>query len=250
MRHFAIVTGFVLAGLLCGQALAEGTWFTYHEFTGQGWANVFDDGPVVSDAESGSGGPEADRFFFSALDLTRPGSLGASASAFGSSWIGPWKDNGIRLIVDFHAEYIPSLSPGGDNPGGAAEGALFSVIEFVMPVDELIWGYQLRIRDTIEFDGETRVLFENVTQNETVFDLTTEVFPPIETTLTGNSGDLMRFTSTMSGAGNSPGGSIRQYDSFFSSTFILPEPETLLLMLVGVLAARARGRTRVGQAMK
>ena len=139
----------------------------------------------------------------------------------------------LGISVDLYAEYAGSLFPGGDNPGGAAKGELFSVMEFVMPAEEIVWIYELRVDDTIDFDGSTRVVFENLTQSETILDVTSAVVL-IQTTLTGNTGDLMRITSTMSGAGDTPGGR-REYESSLGMAFIVPEPGTVLLLLVSAL---------------
>ncbi len=166
MRHFAItiMTGLAVLAVGVPRAGAEGIWFSWHEFSGEGWADVFDGGLPGGDSDGGmgSGGPGSQGFGFGAYDRTQPGSLGASASSVGRSQIFPFEGGGMRVRVALSVSYIPSLSPGGDNPGGAAEGELSSIIEFVMPVDELLWAYQLRIRDTIEFEGSTRDLFENV----------------------------------------------------------------------------------------
>lgn len=230
----------LIAWMASPGALAGPITFSWHEFSGSGWANVFDGGPPFFDGGSGSG-PDTDFWGFLAIDLTQPGSLGASAKAKGESRITDL-DDGMSIRVELDTEYGPSFFPGGDNPGGAAEGELFSVIEFVMPLDEIFWAYQLRIDDTIDFDGSTHILFENVTQAETILETTTEIFPPIQTTLTANKGDLLRVTSTMSGGGSTGPASVREYEAFLGMVFLIPEPSalTLLLFALPVLSRRRR----------
>ena len=163
----------VLVSVVIGRVARAGEiTFSYHEAGGSGSANLFDGGPPISHAGSLPGGTLGG-FLFSAVDATRPGSLGAFANASGRSEIGLFEDRmGVRVSLD--TSYRPSLFGGGDNPGGMAEGSLSSVIEFVMPADELSWAYALSIDDTILFDGSTSVLFENVTTSQTLLALTSD----------------------------------------------------------------------------
>jgi len=236
-----------IMGLFVTSCTTQASEFTlsYHEASGGGTANLFDGGPAVGDSDVTVAPNDSDMGFF-AIDSTRPGSLGASAAAIGRSQIFDLLDqDGIRVRVALDTSYRPSLFGGGDNPGGMAEGSLSSVIEFVMPADELIWGYQLRIRDTIDFEGSTSVLFENLTQSQTVLETTTEIFPPVETMLIANTGDLMRITTSMSGGGSTGPASTRQYSPTLSMTFIIPEPGTLLLLaFASIPLARRPHRNR------
>ncbi len=143
-------------------ANGEGVSLSFHEASGSGTANVFDGGPPASHSDSTFDPSDRD-MLFGAVDRTRPGSLGAAATASGAS-TAVSHDDSMTVRVDFVAQYGGSLFPGGDNPGGMAEGEVASVIEFIMPVDELDWLYELRIDDTIAFEGSTSVVFENVTQ--------------------------------------------------------------------------------------
>ncbi len=240
MRHFAIVTGFVLTGLLCEPAAAEGIWFSFHEASGSGWGNVFDGGPPVT-AEGATTGPDDDRMSFLAADRTQIGAHGATAWASGASRIIPIDDDAMQFVVDFSASYAPGLFQGGDNTGGAAAGELHSVIEFVMPVEELAWSYELRIDDTIDFAGDTHIVLENVTQGEILLDLTSKV-SLVVTTLTGHPGDLLRLTSNMSGSGSTNPAPTRQYHTAFGMILTIPEPGSILLLIPTVLCSRRRGR--------
>jgi hypothetical protein len=225
-----LVFGFWLSAFAAARAGAEGFSFSLHDASGSGMANVFDGGDPVFRSGS-TEGPSDSLMSFVADDGTQPGVFGADATGAGASFIIADVD---RLVVgvELIAAYDPSSFPGGDNPGGMAESDVISIIEFVLPVDEVIWGYHLRITDTSQFSGSASVVFENITQGETLFDLTSEVYPPIETTLTVQAGDLMRITSVMTGSGNTngPDGG-RSYEAVFSTTFIIPEPATLTLLL-------------------
>ncbi len=237
---WSFVVCFVGSGFVRGETIT----FSSHEASGSGTANVFDGGPPAFG--SGTTFDAADpEMHFGALDWTQPGSLGASAGASGTSRIVANDDDRMLVLVDFVANYRGSLSPGGDNPGGMAEGELSSVIEFIMPVDELDWTYGFSTEATIEFEGTASVVFENVTQAETLLTLT-ENTPFFETTLSATTGDLMRITTMMSGGGNTPGGG-RKYDAGFAMTFTIPEPGTLAVLALGSLLALRRRRGAVRQ---
>lgn len=197
--------------------------FSHHEASGSGWANLFDGGPPIS-AQGSTFSPTDLSMSFLALDLTMPGSLGASAEAVGGSFISQLSEvDGIRVGVELNTLYLPSLFPGGDNPGGAAEGELSSVIEFIMPADEIVWSYQLIIdEDAPLFEGSTLVVFENVTQSQTRLTLTEEVLFQKKETLFANAGDLMRITSAMSGSGSNGPGSSKQYEANLIMRFVVP----------------------------
>jgi len=210
--------------------------FSLHEASGNGWANLFDGGPPIS-AQGFTFSPTDPSMSFLALDLTMPGSLGASAEAIGGSFIGQLSpEDGIHVQVKLTTLYLPSLFPGGDNPGGAAEGELFSVIEFIMPAEEIYWVHQLLIdEDAPFFEGSTNVLFENVTQSQTLLTLSEEVLFE-KGFLSGNAGDLMRITTEMSGSGSMGPGSPKEYESTLNMYFIVPEPATGLCFLCAALA--------------
>jgi len=244
MRRFGVTFGLVL---VFGAAAARANEFTFswHEASGSGSANVFDGGPVVSGAGR-AGNPMDPTMSFSANDSTRFGSMGAIASVLGRSQIfdvpsEEFGAEGIKVLVDFRAAYFPSLFPSGDRPGGMAEASLSSVIEFEMPADEIDWLYGLRIRDTSLFSGSTNVVVENVTQSETLLTLTEEILIG-EGTLSGNTGDLIRITSQMSGSGSAPAGitSSRVYTSNLGMVFLVPEPSTLALLFFGALLIHKR----------
>jgi hypothetical protein len=218
-----------------------GIWNWTHVASGSASANVFDGGPTVfndgatTDASDGS-------MVFGAHDNTMPGSFGAGASASGRSKILDSTDTLFRFSMDFDITYRPSPFPGGDNPGGEAEGELNSVIEFLMPEDVINWGYQLSIDQDDPFMGSTNVLVENVTQSEVLASITSEVQPAILTEIQGATGDLIRITSDFSGSGATPPGGLRQYDSTLFMTFSIPEPNTLLLLLPAFLVRSKKHR--------
>ncbi len=136
MRRIQLISVLVIVGLLCGVTRAEGIWQWTHEASGNGRSNVFDGGPPVFD-EGVTIGPRDAGMSFGATDSTGQGSFSARARAEGGSHIITTADDSFRFDVRFLVGYFPSAFPGGDNPGGEAEGQISSVIEFVMPADEI-----------------------------------------------------------------------------------------------------------------
>jgi hypothetical protein len=247
MNRLSMIIGVASSALFAFAPTARAGDFTFlrHEASGSGWSNLFDGGPVVT-AEGSTSGPTDERMSFGADDRSAtPGSFGAVASAAGRSVIVNLAQfDGFNVMVTLSTRYSPSAFPGGDNPGGAAEGELFSVIEFVMPADQVLWGYQLSIDDSVDFDGSTSVILENVTQSETLLDLNSEVWPAVETVLSARERDVIRITSRMSGNGSALPGTLKGYRSALQMVFIVPEPRTLgLLLLAGVLIT-GRGSNR------
>jgi hypothetical protein len=178
---------------------------------------------------------------FIANDGTGTGSFNAFATAFGQSWIVELGDE-LRVLVDFDVTYSPSLFPGGDRPGGTAEGRLSSVIEFPLPADDVFWAYKLRIDDTVDFDGASLVVVENVSASRTLLELNSTMPGFVNTTLSGQAGDLIRITSEMSGSGSAaPGVSTsRRYDADLDMVFMIPEPGSLVLLLAGLAVVSRR----------
>ena len=215
-------------------ARAGTIWNWTHEASGSGSANVFDGGPT--DFDTGATTEPTDHFMsFLALDFTdTSGSFSANAKAGGRSQVVEASDTTFRISVDLVVGYFPSGFPGGDNPGGQAEGELTSVIEFTMPAEKLTWYYQLLIDETGAFHGDTNVFVQNVTQSRTLLQLSSEVFS-VQTTLFADKGDTIRITSEMSGAGSMGPGSFREYQSTAEMFFIVPEPQTFLLLALGAI---------------
>ena len=215
--------------------------FSSHVASGSGSANVFDGGPAGVDSDV-TFGPTDSLMSFLATDDTGTGSFDALASAGGRSRVNPRVEE-MWVLVDFIVGYYPSLFPGGDRPGGTAEGQLSSVIELPLPADDIFWAYQLLIRDTVDFEGSSLVVVENVTRSQTLLELTSEV-SAVETRLAGQAGDIIRITSEMSGSGSAaPGVSTsRRYDADLDMVFIIPEPSTFVLLTLGSLVALRRRR--------
>ena len=214
-------------------ARAGTIWNWTHEASGSGSANVFDGGPTVFD-DGATTDPTDPIMNFNASDRTQNSSFGAGAAASGSSRILEASDDVFRVWIKFTVGYFPSGFPGGDNPGGQAEGQLSSVIEFTMPAEKLTWYYQLLIDETGAFHGDTNVFVQNVTQSRTLLQLSSEVFS-VQTTLFADKGDTIRITSEMSGAGSMGPGSFREYQSTAEMFFIVPEPQTFLLLALGAI---------------
>jgi len=230
------ITGLVLTSVLAGGAArGESIWAWTHEASGSGSANVFDGGPVVFDSES-TFELDVPRMSFVASDHTRLGSLGAGYLTAGRSSI-ITRDVGLLLNVDFDSSYAPSLFPGGDLSGGAGEGSLSSVIEFVMPTDELGLDYGYQSEEDIGFEGHSTVTLENVTQHETILSFAGEDYILNNMTLIARTGDLMRLTSEMAGGGSVPPNvlAIRGYDARIRMEFTIPEPATLTLLILGLI---------------
>ncbi len=235
-----ISTGFVLFMVAAVAVRTSGGEIpvSLHEFCGSGSANVFDGGPVVEEAFCNTGGdPDVIGGGFLAVDRTsQQGVFGAEAkSKAGSTAMSVLDGTGLSIIVELNTIYRPSEFPGGDNPGGMAVGEFMSVIEFHMVADEMPWNYFLTIdEDSPFFEGSTSIIMENVTQSLTILELTSEA-PFVETTLSGHTGDLIRITSMMEGAGNMGPGSRKEYEAVFQMLVLVPEPGTLLLLLTGAL---------------
>ena len=225
--------------------VAETIWDWTHQASGSGTANVFDGGPPRTD----SGDTvvlDNPWMTFSAYDLTRPGTMGARAYGSGGSIISTRGDE-MTLRVDLTAAYFPS-SFGGDNPGGTAEGSIFSVIEFVVPAGDVIWFHHLVIDERAPFEGSTRIVVENTTRSEILETLTSHMVstpgPPL-----GAMGDVIRVTSMMEGIGTTGPASGKYYMSDLRLTFRVPEPGTPFLfglVLLILITRRRRGSVITG----
>ena len=241
MRMHQRILVLALVAVLQRPAQAGELWTWTNSAVGEGLGQVFDGGPPVTDSVDLQG-TTASFLAFRATDGTRPGSLGAHASANGASRVAEF-DQSMRVLVDFSASYAASLFPGGDRPGGRAEGTFTSIIEFVMPVDQLDWFYGLGITEDAGFDGASSVVVENVTQGTTLLTLTLEIGN--DTVLTAHAGDLIRITSQMSGSGEAPGDLAldQGYSTLVDMIFTIPEPATFVLLALGAVVA-LRGKRR------
>lgn len=223
-------------------ARAGELWTWTMEGAGQGTANVFDGGPVVT-SMGHTTGPHDSLLMFAATDRTRVGSQGATYSTGGESDV---RINGdaLTVVVKFDTTYIGGFTSQDDHTGGEGEGSLWSVIELVLPADDLTWGVQLQITDTPFFSGSSYVKFENVTQGNTLLELDS---PFLNTrTLFGSTGDVVRISSQISGQGFFPAtvliGALRSYEGFLTTWFVVPEPSTLALLAAGVALITNRRR--------
>ncbi len=245
---FLIATAVEVCGetiFVADSAGGNGIWQWTHAASGSGSANVYDGGPT----EVGDGtarGPNNTIMVFGASDSTMLGSFGARASASGRSRILSENNRSLRFRVNFNVGYNPSLQSGGDNPGGEAEGELLSVIEFRMPANQISWSYQLNFQNTfpLPFAGTAEILVENVTQSAVVLELDSEIVPGILTDLQGNSGDMIRVTSMMSGSGSMGPGSPRNYGVILDMIFSVPEPGTFLILLPSLFLCARKRRAR------
>jgi hypothetical protein len=109
-----------------------------------------------------------------------------------------------------------------------AESEITSVIEFTMPQDTILWRYGTTISEDAPFQGELRVLVENVTQSQLLLQLNYDT-NPIATTLSGAQGDLIRITTDIAGFGTMGPGSGHGYNASHAMRFEIPEPSSLLL---------------------
>ena len=212
-----------------------------HEAEGEGWANVFDGGPPVF-ARGTAFGPDEPSMTFAAYDDTRPGILGASFGTAGRSMLGAL-EHSFSFDVVFSTGYDVDFRPDADRPGGEGEGWLRSVVEFVMPVDELEWLANVDIWDTSFFEGSTLIVAENVTTSTVVAEITEE--PGFLTTLRAHAGDVIRITTQMFGGGAVPEGTFGywRYRTYLAMSFRIPEPASAVFVVVGtLLLGRPPGR--------
>ncbi|NOT02588.1 MAG: PEP-CTERM sorting domain-containing protein [Phycisphaerales bacterium] len=242
----------VLASVCWVSAFASTTlggelWTWTHEGAGQGTANVFDGGPVVTASSMSS--PTSPGVGFAAVDRTRSGSQGATYRTAGSSRVDSYYDaalGGESLIVDvrFSTGYNGGSTSQGDHTGGEGGGSIWSVVEFMMPRAEIDWFVDVRIRQTSGFSGSTLVRFENVTQSSLLVEIAS-AFTDTRT-LSGETGDLIRITTQIDGEGYFPPQvtlGFPTYESRLYTFFTVPEPYTVGLVLLG-LATLSRKRRR------
>ncbi|NOT02590.1 MAG: PEP-CTERM sorting domain-containing protein [Phycisphaerales bacterium] len=238
-----VTTGVTLwAALWVAPAALGGEIRTWtHEGAGQGTARVFDGGPVVTSMGYTTGSNDA-LFTFAATDFTRVGARGATYSTGGESDV---RINGdaMTVVVNFNTTYNGGISSQDDHTGGEGQGSLWSVVELVMPQDELTWITSLIIHDTGWFSGDTFVKFENVTKGTTLLELDSPFYE--WGTLVGETGDVIRITSEMSGQGFFPTTvtlAYLAYEGSLNAVFIVPEPTTLVLLAFGISIVFRRRR--------
>ncbi len=112
-----------------------------------------------------------------------------------------------------------------------------------MPVDELEWMGVLSIHEPSPgFTGSTSIVVENVSQSLTLAELTGD--SGFETTLSGQTGDLIRITTDMSGGGSAPADVwlVRGYNPRMGMHFTIPEPGAGLLLVSALPVLRRRKR--------
>ncbi|NOT02592.1 MAG: PEP-CTERM sorting domain-containing protein [Phycisphaerales bacterium] len=240
---FMVVLAFGAGLCATRPAVASELWTWSLEGEGHGTARVFDGGPVVTASSVAT--PLSPAVFFAATDFTRVGARGATYSTGGESDV---RINGdaLTVVVKFDTTYIGGFTSQDDHTGGEGGGSLWSVIELVMPADELIWLTRLIIHDTAFFSGDTFIKFENVTQGTTLLELTSPTVFTETRTLIGNTGDVIRISSQINGEGFFPAtvtvGTFHSYDASLDAVFIVPEPATLLSLILGLSLISRRRR--------
>jgi len=224
-------------------------WQFTHEASGSGSANLFDGGPVVSQADATISLDDS-RMSFSARDSTGSGVLGASASAIGISDIVLGSDI-LTLNADLSTSYRASSRVGAVRPGGEAQAWMTSVVEFVMPVDTLRWGLVFTVDRLPSYTGSASLLVENVTRSEILVDESgsDRVSFRLDTFLSGTTDDLIRVSIDASAAGSTAPGlvSFGGFDVRVQQLFIVPEPASLSLLGLGALLVLRRRRSIHGE---
>jgi len=237
--HFLLVLAVISTAVRAGAARGGTIWEFTHRVRGEGTANVFDGGPVVSDSVDTTLFREASFF---ALDLTTPGTQGASFSTAGSSEVRLFEDGTIGLELRFSSLYDPSLF-GGDRPGGVGEGFLSVVFEVVMPADQVQMGFSNSVNVSGGFAGSTNIVVENLTKSTTLLEITSRAGGSM--VLDDVLGDLIRITADISGGIDFPPGAIVTGGYSLRGLVgfgVIPEPSTFLLVLFGVVFVMSRNR--------
>jgi len=216
---------------------AEGFEFTWHAFSASGTANVFDGGPPVSGSVN-LAGPDFSWPSLTVSDFTQPGSMGAHAVMHGSSLI-TTSPTELTLDIEFDAVYTPSFFPGGDRPGGRAEGEMLSIVEFALTNSNTELLHELELEASGGFSGTTLITIENVTQSIDIRTIDTPTSPPNTfeaSPIPGQVGNLIRVTTQIQGSGQIPGGVVYggQYDTELFMKFV-PEPPTVKMLSLGIL---------------
>lgn len=249
-------SGLPLLAMLCmaqlgsaaREARADAVWQFEHVAAGYGIADLNGGLPPEESSDQTMFAGELSMGFY-ASEHSQLSTMGASASIAGISHItiNPFADE-LAVLIRLIPSYTPSFAPGGDRPGGFAEGSLSSIIEFVMPDDLVQWNYLLLVEDGPYFSGQTQSLVQNVSRQQTLLTFDDAVgFAEGHTLLPGRAGDLIRITTMISASGSVPPNVLTGfalYDGIIDMNFsIVPEPSTLLLaVLLAGLAARVRRR--------
>jgi len=225
----------------CAPPASAGTiWQWTHQAEGEGWANVYDGGPVRYDSEA-TLGPDDDHMSFVAADNTRPGSFGASYGTGGISRVYTDGDQ-LMLHVFFSTSYTASSHIAADRTGGEGHGWMTSVVEFVAPADDLLWSLTWFGGQSPGFSGSTHLLVENVSQSTVLLDVLTRTQGDM--VLHAERGDLVRVSLDISGEGSfpaaSPGGPAYYVDVV--NEFTVPEVDAVGLLMMGVALIGARRR--------
>ncbi len=208
-----------------------------------GTAQLMDGGTQVIDSEMTQGFDD-DRMTFTATDISMGPGSAALVTGAGASRIIEESPERLRFSVDLSVGYFPSGFPGGDNPGGSAEGEISSVFEFVLPVDDPEWAYRPIIDSQFPFPftGDSRVTVENVTRSTVLINVSEDTDGSILGTLDGSAGDLIRVTTEIMGKGSMGPGSRKDYFSQIDVNVLVPEPATASLVILAMLGAAARRR--------
>ncbi len=228
---FLFLIAAVSVNACAATARGETIWQWTHEASGSGTANVFD-GEAVDTGFDATIGLRDPLMQFSAFDSTRSDIRDPARADYitsGSSRLFAIDDRlSVRVIVV--TGYFSGFRIDGDHPGGEGGGTLSSVIEFVMPVDEIQMRLSANIALTTGFTGSIRLLAENLTRLETVVDLTSP--GEIRGTLPGRAGDVIRVSSEIDGSGGVPAGGSGHglYEGEVLLNFTIPEPGSIWLV--------------------
>jgi len=238
---FLLAVAVFSTGVVLPVTRGETIWQWTHEASGSGSANVFNGGPMVFKSDS-TDGPQDGFMSFVASDDTRPGIFGARFGTGGDSVLSTGGGDAFALALAFDSGYSARSRPAADRPGGEGEGTLSSVIEFVMPQDELSWRTILSVTLSPGYHGSTRIVVENITKSTVLRELTGNVFD--DSVLSGAAGDLIRVSSEISGGGSTPPGVPGSfgYDVSLLLAFRVPEPGTAVLVLIGAGMLTVRRR--------
>ena len=113
-----------------------------------------------------------------------------------------------------------------------------------MPADVLGWSTYVMVERSPSYSGTGRVLLENVTKGETLLDRSS--FTLFSSELVGKTGDMLRLSVDAVGSGSHPAGvpGFSKFGLSFFMEFRVPEPSTLVLLVMGVGVVMRQSKVR------